>query len=281
MRKLHCLMRILAAAGVILLVAGAGQAGTRKADKLMAQGKKAEQAKKWDEALDLYEKALADDPGDPGYQLAVRRVRFQAAQKHVDAGQQLRVQGDLDKALAEFQKAYAIDPGSMIAEQELRRTAEMIERNKAGNLKPEERVLTPAELARKQEQEKLDRLESVPELKPISSAAINLKMTNQPPRVLFETVAKLAGLNVVFDPDYGSDSQAVRKNISVELNNSTLDDALDYLATMTRSFWKPLSGNAIFVTTDNPTKRRDFEGSAVKVFYLTNSTTPQELQEMS
>jgi len=34
---------------------------------------------------------------------------------HVGAGQKMRAAGEIDKALAEFQKAYAIDPSSDVA----------------------------------------------------------------------------------------------------------------------------------------------------------------------
>src|SRR6185312_14282532 len=36
----------------------------------------------------------------------------------------------------------------------------------------------------------------------------------------------------------------------------------------------------IFVTVDNPTKRREYAEQVVKVFYLSNLTTPQEMQEI-
>ena len=52
------------------------------------------------------------------------------------------------------------------------------------------------------------------------------------------------------------------------------------MAVVTKSFWKPLSANTIFVTNDNTTKRRDYEEQVMKVFYLTNVNTPQELQEI-
>jgi len=45
--------------------------------------------------------------------------------------------------------------------------------------------------------------------------------------------------------------------------------------------WKPLSSNAIFVTNDNVGKRRDYEDFMLKVFYIKNATTVQELQELS
>src|SRR4029453_10127538 len=181
--------------------------------------------------------------------------------------------------LAEFEKAYAIDPSSTIAEQEIRRTRAILEREKKQALspegvKPEERGLTGVEIARKDTQDRLDRITSVPELKPLSARPIDLKMNNQPMKVLFETVGKLAGINVVFDPDIPSGG----KPLSVEFNGSSIEEALDYISTLTKSFWEPLSPNTIFVTQDNTTKRRDYEDQVVKVFYLKNVSTAQELQ---
>jgi general secretion pathway protein D len=282
MDRFHRCLKIALATALLAAFASVGDAHTRKGDKYLSEGVQAEARKDWDAALEAYEKALAEDPTEVAYQIATKRVRFQAGQMHVDAGEKLRRAGEIDKALAEFQKAFAIDPSSAVAEQNLKRTLEMIERNRerGAELTPKERTLTPAELAHEQEREKLSRLMAPPELKPLSSQSINLRMSNQPPKVLFETVGKLAGINVVFDPEYFNDPGA-RRNISVDLNNSTLEDALDYLATMTHTFWKALSSNAIFVTVDSLPKRRDFEDNAVQVFYLSNLTTPQELQEIS
>ena len=82
---------------------------------------------------------------------------------------------------------------------------------------------------------------------------------------------------MLWDPEY---QPQVRGNIPVEFENSTLDEALDYLAVITKSYWKPLSPNTIFITMDNPNKRRDYEEQVAKVFYLANVNTPQELQEI-
>ncbi|MBI4874621.1 MAG: tetratricopeptide repeat protein, partial [Acidobacteria bacterium] len=119
----------LALALLLMLAAGVG-AKTRKGDKAWKEGRAAEERREFDKALELYEKAVQENPSDSAYLLSMRRVRFQAGQAHVDQGQKLRTQGKLEEALAEFQKAYAIDPSSGIAEQEIRRTSQMIEREK-------------------------------------------------------------------------------------------------------------------------------------------------------
>ncbi len=277
-KMLYC--KKLAVSLMVLTLLAPLDARTRKGDKLSAQGRTAEAKKEYDEALNFYEQALSDDPSDIGYQLAARRVRFQAGQAHIERGLKLRKDGKTAEALAEFEKAYAIDPASSIAEQEIRRTREIIERDKKGpasGVKPEDRGLTSSEVARKETQDRFDRMQPLPELKALSTTPINLKMNNQPPKVLFETVAKIAGINVVFDQDIPTGG----KPLSIDLTNSTVEEALDYLSILTKSFWKPLSGNTIFVTQDNTTKRRDYEEQVMKVIYLKNINTAQELQELA
>jgi general secretion pathway protein D len=262
-----------------LVLAFFAEARTRKGDKLLAEGRAAELKQEFEKALELLEKAWAEDPTDAAYQMAVRRVRFQAGTRRIGEGQRLREEGKLEEALAEFQKAYSIDPASTIAVQEIRRTRAMIERERRRGKEapPEERALTPAQQARKEVEERAASLLPVPELKPISRQITSLRMTNQPVRVLFETLGKLAGINVIMDTEY----QTTGRNYSVDLTNTTIEDALEHLSVLTKSFWKPLSPNTIFVTNENVTKRRDYEDWVAKVFYITNTTQPQELNEIS
>lgn len=221
------------------------------------------------------------DPTDASYQISAKRVRFQAGAARVEAGVKLRANGQLEEALENFQKAYAIDPSSSIAEQEIRRTREMIERekNKGQGPKAEERGLTPVQKATKEAEERSERLLPVPELKPITRQISTLKMNNQPVRVLYETVGKLAGVNVIMDPEFAPTPG--RDRFTIDLSNTSLEQALDYLALQTKTFWKPLSSNTIFVTNETVQKRRDYEDYVVKVFYIKNATVVQELQEIA
>jgi general secretion pathway protein D len=258
------------------------EARTKKGDKFLAEGRLHEQKKEWDEAVEAYDKALSEDPADILYQMASTKIHFQAAQSHIDKGLKLRTQGQLGEALIELQKAYAINPGSPAAVQEIRRTTDMIERERkrveetGKESTAKERALTEGEMARKETEDRIASILPVPRLKPIDSSPIHLRI-NGSAKLLFETVAKVAGLNVLWDPEYQSQ---VHGNVPVEFENSTLEEALDYLAVITKSYWKPLSPNTIFITMDNPNKRRDYEEQVAKVFYLSNVSTPQELQEI-
>jgi general secretion pathway protein D len=249
-------------------------AKSRKAEKFLKQGQQAEARKDWEKAVELYDKAVDADPGDAAYMMAARRARFQAAQRRVDSGQKLRSEGKLEEALAEFQKAILFDPASAIAIQEAKRTVEMMQ---GAPTKPEERGLTPADRARRDTEERVSRILEPPELKPTDRLPRNLTIRNQPVRILYETVAKLAGINVVFD----AQAQIASRNYNLELNNATLDEAFDYLSVLTKTYWKPISTNTIFVTEDSVTKRRDYEDNVVKVFYVSNATSVQEFQEIA
>src|SRR5262249_38126024 len=110
------------------------------------------------------------------------------------------------------------------------------------------------------------------QLTPKVTGPIDVHMT-QDSRVAFETLAQLAGLNVIFDPDFRG------ARIPIDLNKVDIYEALDLLALQTRSFWKPVNQTTILVSPDNQTKRRDYEELVLKTIYLSNSVTSTEMTE--
>jgi general secretion pathway protein D len=226
-------------------------------------GRKAEAVQDYDTALVDYERALRTQPTNAEYKLREVNARFAAAQFHVEQGEKAIKQGDLQLALGEFQKAHSIDPANEAADQELKRTMDLLAAKNAAEV-PKVNP-NPSDDA--------DLLAGPPELKPLSREPINLKMTNDS-RVVFETIAKLAGLSVIFDPDFTS------RRISVDLPNVTLEEALDAVSFESKAFWQPMTGSVILVAPDNPQKRRDLEDEIVRTFYLSNTLTPQDLTEV-
>lgn len=250
-------------------------AGERKAKQLYSQARQAELDKDYDEALRLTEEAHLEHPSDHRYELASRRLRFVAGQAHVDAGRRLREQGQLEEALAEFQRAMELDPASTVATQQLRRTRELLEerRGEKDGDPGDDFMASALDLDRAQREEMVDSLIEPPRLKPLSTQPIDVTMSEQS-QVIFETIGKLAGVNVLFDPDYSD------KKIDIQIQNATLFEALDYVSLIAKAYWKPISDNAIFITNDNTNKRREYEEEIVKTIYLNNVATPQELQEI-
>jgi general secretion pathway protein D len=246
-----------------LLAASLLLVGCPKSNQDFNAGRKAEAVNDYDTALVYYQRALQADPQNAQYKLFVTQMRFQDGQFHLEQGEKALKNGDLQLALAEFQKAQAVDPANEAAAQEIKKTLDLVAAKQA--------TATPAVNPNPSDDQQL--LAAPPELKPFSTSPINLKMTNDS-RIVFETIAKLAGLSVIFDPDFTS------RRIPVELPNVTLEQALDVVALESKAFWKPLTNNIIFVAPDNPQKRRDVEDEEVRTFYLSNTLTPENLTEV-
>jgi len=257
----------LAAISLMALAITSSGAAADKAKNLYNRGREAEARQNYEQAYDFYKQAYDLKPTNLGYRASFERLRFLAGASHVHKGQLLRDAGQLDAALAEFQKAAEIDPSSAIAKQELQRTQQMIEAAKAA---PAKSAAPPPSFLQKRIQEAGGPVE----LAPISNVPINLKITEDS-KVIYETVGKLAGINVLFDPDYTS------RRIKIELNNVSLEEALQIIAVETKTFWRPVTPNTIFVAADNPAKRKDLEQVVIKTFYLSNLSQPTELQDVT
>ena len=257
--------RLMPAAAVLLVVFAILPAIADKAKTAYEKGQDAEARENFEAAYNFYKQAYDLKPKDLRYKSSFERLRFKAAATIVHHAQGLRDEGKLQEALAEFQKAAQIDPSLFIAQQELKRTLQMI--NDTSN-PPPQAAGPPNQLEKK--------IRDAPgpvELAPISNVPITVKLTEDT-KVIYQTVGQLAGINVLFDPDYTS------RRIKVELNGVTLEEALEITALESKTFWRPVTGNTIFVAQDNPAKRKELEQSVLKTFYLSNISQPTELQDV-
>jgi general secretion pathway protein D len=93
-------------------------------------------------------------------------------------------------------------------------------------------------------------------------------------KMVFDTIGKLAGLTVIYDTEFPA------RRITAELNNVTLDQALEIVSLESKAFVKPITENIIMVIPDQAQKRRDYEEEVLKTFYLANTVTPQDLTEI-
>src|SRR5437588_402205 len=260
------MLRLIRPAAIILLVVAISLSAAASANSLFKKGKDAEARQNYEQAYEYYKQAYDLKPKDLAYRAAYERLRFYAGASHVKRGQLLRDSGKLDEALAEFQKAVEVDPSSPIAQQEIRRTQQMIDAAKAPG--PKAAAPAPSGL-----QQRVQEAQGPVELAAISNIPITLKLTEDT-KVIYETVGKLAGINVLFDPDYTS------RRVKIELNGVTLEQALQIIALESKTFWRPVTPNTIFVASDTPAKRKDVEQSVIKTFSLANLSQPTELQDV-
>ena len=243
------------------------------------RGANAEAREDYDAAFEDYRQAHLKKPKDLRYKTHYERMRFEAANLHVDRGRVLRQSGDAGGAVNEFARALQIDPGNQVAAQELQVTEKPAtgpEGSASTGVTPG-KTLVPGVDEQTPYQEKVQRdiasMGAPVVLQPVSNDPISLSMVEDT-KVVYQAIGKASGLNVIFDPDYTS------KRIPVDLTNVSMNDALRIVGTLSGTFWKPVTSNTIFVAQNNVTKRRDLDDLAVQTFYLTNASQQADANEI-
>ncbi len=265
-------MRKVAATLAVLFIFTAFLSAADSAKSLYQKGVKAEAHQDYEAAYDFYKAAYQQKPVELKYRVSYERTRMLAGASKVKRGQKLRDQGNLQDALTLFQQAIEVDPSNDLAAQEIRRTQVMMQKaGKSGGeaLNSPPRVDDDDPLRKRLESASSPvALAQLPDV-PLSA----LEMTDDS-KVLYETIGKLANVNVLFDPDYTS------RRLTIKLQKVNLQEALDIVALESRTFWRPVTPNTIFVAQDTQAKRRELEQNVVKTFYLGNVSTPTDLQDI-
>src|SRR5437773_657173 len=86
---------------------------------------------------------------------------------------------------------------------------------------------------------------------------------NQDSRAAYEALAEMAGVAVIFDPDFRTSAFA-----PFRVENGDVLEALDRLSLLTGNFVEVLDSKMILVAGNNATVRRRHEIQVLKTFYL-------------
>ncbi len=255
---------LLAGLTLLLCVGGVSVAASGpKAKTLYSRGQTAEAKDDPITAYENYYQAWQKEPKNLRYKTAYERLRFTAAAAHITHGEKMQAAGDTSGALAEFVRALEIDPSNALAHQDIQKA-----KDKLATGPPNQETSIP-----ENKSEELSEVGSPVQLKPISNEPLTLHMTEDS-KVVYTTVGKAAGINVLFDPEYTS------KRIQVDIANVSLLDALRIVGTVSGTFWHPITPNTIFVAMNTRAKRQELEEEAVQTFYLANTAQQNDLNDI-
>jgi general secretion pathway protein D len=224
----------------------------------MRTGRSAEQAQDYDRAVVEYTKVLRERPHDRAARQALERVKLRAAQEHYTRGRRLNSVGRIDEALVEFQLASELNPGSPDIEEALRavRTA----------------LRAKVAVAREGKTELESLIERSRELPPPGlDIPTDVKLPDSvmfreaSARTVYMALGKMGNVSVVFDPQFRD------QPVTIDLRNSTLEDAFTTLSTTSRNFYRVTAPRTITVIPDTTAKRREYEDEVVRTFYLSNA----------
>ena len=215
-------------------------------------------------AYEDYYQAFQKEPKNLRYKTAFERLRFLAGSAHIEKGEKLLEQNEVSGALTEFLRALEIDPSNALARQDIQRAKE---KQAASPVANQETSLPESKEA------ELHEVGSPVQLQPISNEPLTLHMTEDA-KVVYSTVGKAAGINVLFDPEYTS------KRIQVDIANVSLLDALRIVGTVSGTFWHPVTANTVFIAMNTRAKRQELEEEAVQTFYLSNTAQQNDLNDI-
>ena len=197
----------------LVLVALAACGGSRSE---LALGKRSGVAGDWDRAVAHYENALRENPENLEARISLQRARYEASLVHLSRARKHQAVSELEEAAAEIEIALALDPTHDYAREELleirRRLVEKSEGPRP--LVVRERLFAPIDL-------------HFPERTSL--------------RDVLEALAKLAGVNILFDESYRD------REVSVELKGASFEQALELLLTTNGLFYKVVSSETVRV----------------------------------
>lgn len=239
----------------------------QRAESSFKAGTRAEAKGNYEAAYEAFKLAHEKKPLDSKYLAAYLKARLYASAQHIQTGQSLRDVYKLQEALAEFRRAAEIDGSNFAAFQEIRRTTDLINKHEALDAQPAQ---TKAQISYL---EKAAGVAAGPvTLSFLSNDTVSLHLVTTTD-VVYKTIGKLAGINVLIDPEFKP------QKVTLELKDVNLRDALSMIALQSKTFWRPVSSNTIIVSSDNGGKRKDMEQNVMMTFYLKNAATPAELQQ--
>ena len=241
-----------------MLLVSALLAGSCATASPYQQGQRAERGQDYDRAVVEYTKAVRDRPDDKTARLALDRARLRAAEQHFFRGRRLAAVERYEDALVELQVAAELNPSSGDVDAALR----------------EARLKVRAKLAVSREgktelQSLIDRTRTLapPGLDLPNDVKLpdSLIFSNASSRMVFMALARFANLSVVFDPAFRD------QPLTVDLRKNSLEDALTSLTASTHTFYRVTAQRTVTIVPDTPAKRREYEESVVRTFYLSNA----------
>jgi general secretion pathway protein D len=216
----------------------------RRAAKLYLTAAKFYEQGKFEEALRDDQEALALDPGNGKYSMAVEVARAHAVTALIQTAAKARTQADTLAARAAIARAYQLDPGNPQLAPHL---SELSEASISGDLKREREQAVSGLGA-------LERLQPGPGVRNFHLHA------NQ--RSVIQNVFLAYGIQVTID-------ESIRnQNIRFDIDDANFGAATRALSMATDSFFEPIDPHRVVVAADSRENRTQFTRNGVETVYL-------------
>ena len=249
----------------ILLALTMAAAGCTAAKAFQA-GESAMRAGNIDEAVGAYRKAMQAAPENANFKIAYQRASIAASRAHLDRAHEYEQKDQLEAALGEYKQAVEYDGSNRVATSkaaELDRTIR--ERIEAARPKP----------AIEQMRARARAASAEPVLIGFQEMLRGVHFNNASLKDILTFIGNTTGINITYDRGV-TDRQA-----TVQLDNVTLEQALNQIMTMNQLSYKVISDRSIFVFQDTNTDHAKYDEQVVRTFYLSHADATEITQILS
>ncbi len=248
---------VLAAA---LMVAGC------TAGKAFHAAEDAQKAGNWDEAVAQYRKAVQEAPDNANYKIALQRALLAASYFHIDRAKEFETKDQLEAALGEYKQATEYDPTNRLATAKVAEIDRIIrERIEASRPRPAIEGLRARAAA----------ATAPPILNPASREPLRITYNNASLRDILNSLGNSHGISVTYDREVQD------RNVTVQLDGVTLEQALNQLMQMNQLSYKVMSEKSIFVFPDTNVKHAAYDEQVIRTFYLSHADATEVSQVLS
>jgi len=230
----------------------------------MSKGRDAETAQDYDRAVAQYTQALRQDPGNNDARLSLGRAKLRASEYHFNKGRRASAAGKLEEALIELQIASELNPSSADIDRELQSARNQVRAKVAVAREGKTALETLIDRTRDLPPPGLDLPKGV-------KLPASLVFRDASSRDVYTALARFADVNLLFDPAFRD------VPLTIDLRNSTFEDALNAVSGTTHNFCRVTATRAITVIPDTPAKRREYEEEIVRTFYLSNADVKETI----
>ncbi|MDH3521984.1 MAG: cohesin domain-containing protein [Acidobacteriota bacterium] len=243
---------------LLVVLAALGCSGYRS----FREAQIAERRGDWDQAVLHYLELVDQYPGNISYKAGLLRSRIAASQEHFDRAKKLHEVGALEQARKEYLQTLQLDPSNQYAQVEFEKVLESLAAadGSGASLSIDDlKARTKAESG------------GPPVLNPRSNEPISLNFPNKVSlRDIYRALGQAFGINIQFD------SRLRDKQMEIELEEVTAQEALEFVMKAAGHFYKVLNETTIIVIEDNTQNRREYEEQVIQTFFLSNA----EVKEM-
>jgi general secretion pathway protein D len=242
-----------------VLTAGCG------ASRAFGRGESAARAGDWDAAVEYYRRAVQAKPGRADYVIALERASIAASQRHLDQARIFEARGQLDEALREYRRASEYDPPNRQVAGKVTEIERRI-RDQAEAASPRSNINQLRENARQA---------GPPPLFNLTTVLPGIRFTNASLRDILGSIGMSAGINVTFDNTFQD------RQYSVQMDNSTLEEALSQITAANQLFYKVVTPRSIIVIPDNVQKRAQYEEQVIRTFFISHADATELAQTLN